>query len=159
MQRFEVMNGGRTVVFDGDKLASSTSRSDDSLRWVEFALYRTAGGQYVFERIGQSVVFHGIGECSVVKRNKLRFDVEDQQLEDWHVPCPECQPFDDDDLIIEKPRPYALVSEDPDAIIDAAHKLDRNKNRYLTNVTRRLIEEAAQADARIERAYRVEFIQ
>ena len=158
MPHFEVRNGGRTLKFDGERIASSSSRLDDSLRWVEFNLYLTAGGRYVFERVGRSRVFHGVGDCSVVRRNKLRFDIEEQELQAWHVPCPECRPYDDDDVIIEKPRYFALDSADPDAVIEAAHKYDKNNARYMTNVTRRLIEDAALVDPRMDEAYRVEYI-
>lgn len=157
MQHFEVLNGGRTTVFDGTRLASSSSRRHDSLRWVEFNLYLTAGGQYVFERVGRSRVYHGL-DCAVVRRNKLKFDPTAPAPEEWHVSCDECRPSPVDDLIVERPRHYALVSEAPDAIIEAAHKYDRDGARYLTNVTRRLIEEAALVDQRMDRAYRVEYI-
>ena len=156
--RYEVRNAGQTLIFDGEKIAGSSSRTPTSVRWVEFNLYRTVGGTYILERIGRSLVFHGI-DCSVVRRNKLRFDPTRQELSDEHLACLECNPYDDDDLIIEQPRYFGMKSDDPEAVIDAAHKADRVTGaRYLTNVTRKLIEEAAANDPRINNAYRVVYV-
>lgn len=155
--QYEVKNGNRTYKFDGTLLAQSTSKRRDAHRWVEFYLYVTASGTYIFERIGQTEVFHHV-DCEVVSRNGLKYDPEDR-LEDYHVPCLECDPDEDyDDIVIEKPRYYALVSEHPGAILDALHKQDPNGARYMTNVAERLIEDACKKDKRLEKAYMVEVI-
>lgn len=157
MKHYEVKNNNRTLKFDGRQLAQSTSERPGSPRWVEFALYVTASGTYVYERIGQSNVFHHI-DCEVLARNDLEFDPEDY-LEEWHVPCDLCYPDPVvDDIIIEKPRYYAMVSDSPDAILETLHKKDENGARYMTKVAERLIEEACQYDKRLEKAYLVEVI-
>lgn len=156
--KYKVRSGLRTYEFDGTLIASSTSQRPDSYRWVDFNLYVTVGGHYVLERIGQSDIFHKNIGCSVVDRNKLKF-LPGDVLEDHHVPCEECIPDEYTDIIIiEKPRFYALVSEQPDAILEALHKRDSNGARYMTKVTERLIEDAAKHDKRLENAYRVEHI-
>lgn len=153
----EVKDGNRTYKFDGRLLSKSTSKRTDADRWVEFALYVTASGIYIVERIGQSNIFHHI-DCEVVERNELKYDPEDF-LEDWHVPCEICYPDEDvDDIVIEKPRYYALVSELPAAVLESLYKKDENGARYMTNVGKRLIEDACKHDKRLEKAYRVEII-
>jgi hypothetical protein len=155
--QYEVKHQDRTYKFDGRLLAKSSSKRPGAHRWVDFGLYITTGGSYVFERIGQSEIFHHI-DCEVVERNDLKFDPEDY-LEDWHVPCEICDPDEEyDDIVVEKPRYYAIVSEYPAAVLDAAHKKDENGARYMTKVASRLIEEACQYDKRLEKAYRVEII-
>jgi hypothetical protein len=155
--QYEVKHNSRTIKFDGRRLSRSTSKRPDSDRWVEFALYVTASGTYVFERIGQSNIFHHI-DCEVVERNDLEYDPQDI-LEDRHVPCDICYPDEEvDDIIIEKPRYFALVSDHPAAVLEALHKKDSNGARYMTKVAERLIEEACEHDKRLEKAYRVEHI-
>ena len=153
---YKVKNGNRIYEFDGTLLASSTSKKQDSYRWVDFNLYITAAGTYILERIGQTDYFHHI-ECEVVARNKLKFSPEDQ-LEDRHVPCEICDPDDFDDIVLEKPRYFALTSDSPAAILEALHKKADDGARYMTYVTQRLIEDAAVHDKRLEKAYRVEYI-
>ena len=56
MREYEVVNGKRRIRFEGELLATSTSWEQGADRWVEFALYRTASGNYVLSRIGRSVL-------------------------------------------------------------------------------------------------------
>ena len=156
MEHYKVKNGNRIYEFDGTLLSSSTSKKPGSYRWVEFNLYITAAGTYILERVGQTDIFHHI-ECEVVGRNKLKFSPEDI-LEDRHVPCEICDPMDDHDIVLEKPRYFALVSEYPAAILEALHKRADDGARYMTYVTQRLIEDAAVHDKRPEKAYKVEYI-
>lgn len=154
---FEVRDGSRVLRFEGDLLAQSSSRLYNQDRWVEFELYRSKAGSYVLSRIGQTRLYHAL-DCSVVQRNGLK-PCDSALLTDQHYACEDCDPEDDlEQVAIEKPRYFALVSDSPDAILDALYKRDRDGTRYLTHVAQRLIEEAALGDARIERAYRVEFI-
>lgn len=151
---YRVKNGPRTIEFDGDKLSSSSSKSDKP-RWVEFNLYLTAGGSYVLERIGHSLIYHDIG-CDVVERSGLKLRPEDQ-VGPEHVPCDLCEPdiHDPNDIIIiEKPRYFGLWSENPDTVLESLY----GTRNYMTKVAERLIEDAAQYDQRLERAYRIEYI-
>lgn len=152
---YRVKNGQRVIEFDGEKLSSSSSQNNSSVRWVEFNLYLTVGGSYVLERIGHSLIFHDIG-CEVVDRSGLKFRPEDQ-LTPEHVPCPKCDPdpTDPNDIIvIEKPRYFGLWSETPDAVLESLY----GTRNYMTKVAERLIENATEYDQRLERAYRVEHI-
>ena len=157
--KYKVRHGQRTFEFDGVLVASSTSKQVNSYRWVDFRLYITVGGSYILERVGQTLIYHDIG-CLVVERNNLKFNPEDR-IEPYHIPCYECAPDPEDPqdvILIEKPRYYGLVSDSPDAILEALHKRDSNGARYMTNVTERLIEDACKYDKRLENAYRVEKI-
>ena len=58
----------------------------------------------------------------------------------------------------EKPRYWAQVSEEPDAVLEALYKYDQGGARYLTKVAERLLEEASIKDKGIEKMYRIELI-
>ncbi len=154
---YEVRDGNRVLRFDGELLSESSSRRPDNDRWVEFQLYRTKSGSYVLGRIGQSLLFHAL-DCPVVERNRLKpSGVE--FLNDEHIGCTQCDPDDyAEEVAIEKPRYFALVSESPEAILEALYKYDQAGARYLTHVAQRLIEDACGLDSRLEKAYRVEYI-
>ena len=153
---YQVKHGPRVFDFDGERIASSTSKTSESIRWVDFNLYVTAAGSYVLERIGQSDVFHKLG-CEVAERNSLKFTPGDE-LEERHVACKECDPDEYNDvLVLEKPRYFGVWSEKPEDIIDALHR-KKEGVKYMTLVTERLIEEASEYDKRLEKAFRIEYI-
>jgi hypothetical protein len=153
----EIKDGSRTLQFEGALLASSTSRRHDSLRWIEFQLYKTKNGSYVLSRIGVSLVYHGAA-CQLVKRYKL-LEALPSILSADSVPCEECYPDDTLPVIFpEKDRTWAQVSDEPEAVLEALYKYDHGGARYLTNVAQRLLEEASEADRGIESVYRVEMI-
>jgi hypothetical protein len=154
----EVRDGSRTLQFDGTLLASSTSRRHDSLRWIEFQLYKTKNGSYVLSRVGVSLVYHGAA-CQLVKRYKL-IEASSNILSADSAPCEECYPDDTLPVIFpEKDRTWAQVSDEPEAVLEALYKYDNGGGaRYLTNVAQRLLEEASERDRGIESVYRVEMI-
>lgn len=154
---FEVKDGNRTLQFNGRLLGESDSKRGDSLRWIEFKLYRTESGSYILSRIGVSVVYHGAA-CPLVKKYALQ-ERPYAELTDRAVTCEECDPDDSVDLIFpEKNRYWAQVSEEPSAVLDALYKYDDGGARYLTNVAQRLLEEAARNDTKVAEIYRVEII-
>lgn len=160
---YEVRDGNRVLRFDGDLLSQSSSRQRGNYRWVEFELYRTKSASYVLGRIGQTRLYHAL-DCAIVQRNRLK-PTGSEFLTEESVPCDECLPADAsgavedlDDIAIEKPRFFALVSDSPEAILEALYKYDPAGARYLTKVAERLIEDACTQDARLEKAYRVEYI-
>ena len=153
---YEVRDGNRVLNFEGTKLASSSSKKPGQHRWIEFELYRTRSGSYILSRVGQTLLFHD-PSCPIASRNKL-ITTGPEALHDEHIACDVCNPFDDDMVAIEQPRYFALVSEQPDAVIDALYKEDASGARYLKRVAQRLIEDASEFDTRLDRAYKVEFI-
>lgn len=156
---FEVKDGSRILQFSGKLLGRSSSRRNDSLRWIEFELYRTENGSYVLSRVGVSVVYHA-ASCHLVKRYGLT-EVATGELNSPRslVPCEICHPSLAAAVVFpEKDRTWAQVSDEPSAVLEALYKYDDSGARYLTHVAQRLMAEAAQVDKAIEEAYRVEII-
>jgi hypothetical protein len=154
---YEVKDGARTLQFVGTLLGKSTSWRRGSTRWIEFDLYRTESGSYILSRVGVSTVFHGAA-CSLVKRYGLS-ESHYSSLRQDAVPCEECCPTEEADLVFpEKHRYWAQVSDEPEAVLDALYKFDDGGARYLTNVAQRLLESAAEKDKGIDSIYRVEVI-
>lgn len=154
---FEVKDGTRILQFNGKLLAASSSWRRGSTRWIEFELYKTENGSYILSRIGISLVFHGAA-CPLVKRYGLN-EVAVDTIEADSMPCEQCEPTTQVDLVFpEKPRYWAQVSEEPDAVLEALYKYDQGGARYLTKVAERLLEEASVKDKGIEKMYRIELI-
>jgi hypothetical protein len=153
-----VRDGSRQLKFDGDKLAESSSRSRGRTRWVEFQLYRTAGGQYVLSRIGVSLYYHK-KSCAVVSRNKIA-GVDVEQLPADLVACENCSPVPsrEDTLYPETPRYWAQVSDSAQGVVESLHKYDESGSRYLTNVARQLLTTAAMIDDGVADAFYTEVI-
>lgn len=161
METIQVKDGSRTLQFNGRLLGKSSSWRRDSLRWIEFELYRTESGSYVLSRVGVSVIYHGAA-CHLVSRYGLdEVSVDDlpqarvQQL----IPCDLCNPsFDAEMIFPEKNRDWAQVSDDPGAVLEALYKYDQSGARYLTNVAKNLLESASKTDKGIESVYKIEMI-
>lgn len=154
---FEVKDGARTLQFNGTLLGKSSSWRKDSTRWIEFELYRTESGSYILSRIGVSLVFHGAA-CQLVRRYGLT-EVEFSELREDALPCEECDPSEEVELVFpEKYRYWAQVSEEAASVLDALYKYDDGGARYLTNVAQRLLEDAAKSDPKIADIYRYEII-
>lgn len=154
---YEVKDGSRILQFSGRLLGESSSQKRDSLRWIEFKLYKTESGSYVLSRVGVSLVFHS-STCALVKRYGLSesspFDLKGEAL-----PCEECEPSYDMPIVFpEKDRTWAQVSEEAEPVLEALYKYDQNGARYLTHVAQRLLEQASDRDEQIDRIYRVEMI-
>ena len=56
------------------------------------------------------------------------------------------------------PRHWASVSESAESVVDNLYKVDYTGNRYLTDVAKRLLEDASSVDASIADAYLTEYI-
>lgn len=157
MNNYEVRNGNRILRFEGRHLANSSSKKPGSSRWIEFDLYKTQAGSYVLSRVGVSHVYHSI-MCPLVSRYGLH-EVDSDELSPEATPCEDCAPDDFEPLVYpELFRYWTLVSEEPEAILDALYKEDHNGARYLTRVAERLLQEAAAQDAEIDLIYRFEYI-
>ncbi len=150
---FSVKDGDRTLQFNGTLLAKSTSERRGAYRWIEFELYKTETESYILSRTGVSLIFHGAA-CQLVSKYKLT-ESSTNTLHQESVPCEECQPDDSLDLVFpEKYRHWALVTNDPDSVVQALYKYDeKNSVYYLTSVAQRLLEKAARVDIEIARVY------
>lgn len=155
---YTVKDGDRTLKFEGTELASSSSKSRGKYRWVEFKLFKTAGGDYVLYRLGATLYYHS-GFCDVVRRNSidpLPAEVISHNLQ----PCERCSPQRDVDTLLypEISRHWAQVSTSADGVVASLKKYDDNGTEYLTGVARRLLEEAAKKDEGISQAFYTEWI-
>lgn len=154
---FQVQDGSRILQFNGKVLGESSSWRKGSTRWIEFSLYKTESGSYVLSRVGVSLVYHGAA-CALVKRYGLS-EASPSTLSKDAIPCEECDPSTDLPLIFpEKDRTWAQVSDDPEAVLEALYKYDQGGARYLTNVAKRLLEEASKLDKKIQDIYKIEMI-
>lgn len=155
---YEIKDGPRTLQFEGTLLGRSTSWRYGSFRWIEFELYKTgSGSKYILSRVGVSLVYH-VASCPLVKRYGL-LEIDTEALIVGSSPCPDCQPTLYAPVVFpERDRPWAMVTEDAEAILEALYKYDDNNSRYLTKVAERLLEQAAQSDSDIDQAYRIEII-
>lgn len=155
-----VKDGNRVIKFSGEKIAHSTSYDRCKARWIEFNLFITDGGNYVLSRIGASRLVHTV-PCSTVERNKIK-EVPANDIEyDNAVICSECQSLERGTSTVvypEVPRYWASVSDCAESVVDHLYKEDYNGNRYMTDVAKRLLEEALKKDPHIADAYLTEYI-
>lgn len=153
-----VKDGVRSLEFNGELIAESSSKSRGKPRWVEFKLYRTESEIYVVSRVGVSNLYH-TESCEVVTRNRLSA-VDELELSPEYTPCRDCRPerISPDGVFPETPRSWAQVCQTPKGVIASLMKEDHNGTEYLTNVARRLLEEASIYDNEIKKAYLVEYI-
>jgi len=155
---YEIDDGARILRFNGTKLAESSSYHSNSVRWIEFTLYRTTGGTYVLHRVGASLIYHS-SVCPLVNKYGLH-EEPGYELEDDAVPCPECKPGPSDPIVYpEEFRHWTLTTADPTAVIEALYRYDEFNARYLTRVAEVLIRKAAEHDSDLDDAYRIEYIQ
>jgi hypothetical protein len=158
---FRVKDGDRTLEFEGEHLAHSSSRKPESDRWVEFDLYRTERGTYILSRVGQSVVYHAI-DCFVVRRHKQSSAPVAVLTED-SVPCTECVPTTSLDNANETVYPeraihWAMSYQDAESVVEALAKYDDGGNRYFTHVSRALLRDASDHDPNLRASYLTERI-
>lgn len=142
-----VRDRNRVLEFDGELLGESSSRNENSLRWVEFQIYRTFGHEYVLSRVGRSSIYHGL-ECELLQSNAIP---PIALPESDAVPCPICRPDDRDrePFRPETPRFFARVYESPDRLVADLYRTGSDNQRYLTRVARTVLEQAARADPRL----------
>lgn len=152
----EVRDGDRNLVFRGQRLAHSSSKTNRSKgRWIEFELYITDNDGYVLSRVGQTRFVHSV-DCQVSDRNRLdRMGLDVVGSLDGLYRCPECtiNERSDAEFCPEVPRYWAMKFYDAEDVVDALHKNDQNGNMYLTNVARDLLKDAAKQDSEIARVY------
>jgi len=154
MTHFVVENGQQRLNFDGELLSFSSSKTMSKSRWIEFTIYCTNSGKFIISRIGKSLVYHTIG-CPVVKRSD---DLRIKSISEDAIPCVQCNPMDEMVFLPEKERTYASVSESAVGLIDGLYQFDDLGNRYLTMVARNVIEDAAQKNKEIAKAYYEEYV-
>ena len=121
----QVRDGNRLLSFDGQLLATISSRTSDRDRWTEMSVYRTSGGSYILEKVGRSIRLHMPG-CGDILKDLPLFQQEHPGDDPdigytWCVKCspPVGEEYDFPSLLVEEDRFWATLSTDPEVIIDA----------------------------------------
>lgn len=156
----EVQDGQRILKFEGEQIGTSSSKRRDSVRWIEFSLYKTEGEQYVLSRIGFSKIYH-LPECEIAERSHLD-ETNRAELVSDDQPCEVCLPHLSDFPFVsfERKKEWARVYSKPEDVIEGLMRIDpKSKNRFMTTVARRLLEDAGQVDDSLFEAVNVEVIQ
>lgn len=156
---FSVKDSQRILKFNGKLLGFSTSKRPDSFRWIEFYLYLTESNKYILSRIGRSNLYHCI-DCSIAEKSKLD-ESPRTEVESTDYPCQECRPDLENVPLVsfEREKHWARVYSTPEEVIDGLLKTDEtSKERYMTAVARRLLEEASAQDDVLFDARNVEVI-
>ena len=157
-QTHQVRDGSRLLTFEGECLASISSRNA-SPRWTELTVYRTAGGFYVLEKIGRSVVTHMPGCPSILGKIPRFQSAHPGDDPDVGYEYHDCVPdeYDFTVLLVEADRYWATISEDPSHIVDALHR-KREGSRHLTRLALDLLDRVALADPGFGTDWRVQHI-
>lgn len=151
-ETFIVLDRLREIEFSGKKLGWSSTEKDESLRWTEIHIYKTNGGNYVIERLGQSLIYHVQGtECSQGHGYKIR----GSNLSPESEPCPRCNPkvpedsgFDAAQQFVHESRmSSAEVVERVDDLHDALSMYDRKRRvTRISHVAAQALQNAAAND-------------
>ena len=162
MTEFVVRDGYRRIGFSGDLLAKASSKRPGVWRWTELALYRTANGVYILQKVGASRVMH-VRDCPEVVDNLPRFQAvypgEDPD-DDEFLFC-DCVPdiYDFPSLLVESDRHWAQINDDdPVRLIKSLmrYKVDKKtgtRTYWFPRASSKLLEQAAELDWGIAAAY------
>lgn len=152
----QVRDGSRLLTFDGELLASISSRDSEAKdRWTDMAVYKTAGGSYILEKVGRSVRLHMPGCPDILKDLPLFQQAhpgEDPEVGySW---CDVCSPpigeeYDFPSLLCEEDRYWATISTEPEVIIDALWR-KREGYRRLPRISVQLLTELSAVDPAFE---------
>lgn len=151
MEVYTVRGQAKPVKFTGTLLASETTETDASLRWLELDLYRIGAGprtgQYVLHRVGQSVVYHRPKTCGYgvsTSGTTIPFDAE---------PCPVCKPPDDCaqavEVWLESPRHKVITCPVPESVEKALLMRRKDGSTFLSTPATSLIAKACANDAKL----------
>jgi hypothetical protein len=168
-ERFNVKDGQRNLTFMGWQVAAADSQSGQDVRWTELTLYKTLTGKYVLEKVGRSDVFHSNScerKSKGVKFDSLEEAAEDNTedpLEELFVPCnqdrgngPHCNPsYDASPVWVERDISAATVLETAEQVVESLFRRESNNTRFLSRVSRALLEDAAKNDPDIKRVISV----
>lgn len=143
------------VEFSGKRLGSASTEKDDSVRWTEIHLYLTDGGNYVIERLGQSLVYH-LTKTECDKGTGML--VKGKHIHQESEPCDRCRPltpedegFDPEQVFThEKMLSSVEVVEQPEDLQNALSMYDRKRRvMRISHVASQALHEAAGNDPRL----------
>lgn len=158
-ERFEILDGKRRITFEGWQIGDASSRTENSERWIDMALYVTATGTYILSKVGCSDVFH-VGSCRRPSKGQRRENLSEALTEDdagydpadIFVPCRECRPeFDATPVWVETDMPSVQSFRSVVDLFDALHQKKGGNVRSLSRVSRALLDEAKEVDPEVAR--------
>lgn len=149
----QVRDGSRLLSFDGELLATASSRTPDRDRWTEMRIYRTSGGSYILEKVGRSIRLHMPGCGDILPGKDLPLFQSEHPGDDPEVGyswCERCSPpigeeYDFPSLLVEEDRFWATISTDPEVIIDALWR-KREGYRRLPRISTQLLTDLCLVD-------------
>jgi len=154
MEVYTVKGASKPVRFQGTLLASESTETDMSLRWLELELYVIGSGQrtgqYVLHRVGQSVVFHRPNTCgygTATTADRVPFDAE---------PCPICTPEYDCtpdptyEVWLESPRHKVTICPTPVHVEKALLMRRKDSSTFLSTPATNLIAKACANDTALQ---------
>jgi hypothetical protein len=160
-KRFQLRDGLQPITFAGQQLAFASSQVDDNPmpRWTELAIYKTISGKYVLEKVGRSDVFHA-EFCPRPGKGAMRYpsimealaDVDpkagESDLANFFVPCDSCKPSYDSEegVVVEQDMHSVDAYESPEKLIEALYYRKNGAVRSLSNLSRNILDMAAQKD-------------
>lgn len=150
--RISVRDGARVLRFDGDLIASLSSKRPGAPRWSQISLYRLRSSGYVVEKVGYSAVTHDPGCLKVRSDMPAWADAHPEEREIGRVPCLECQPDMsemDAQLRLERTRHRAFVVPDAIGLVDL---LTGDRDVVPALITR-VLDAAAACDERVEQVW------
>ncbi len=151
-----VRDGLRLLTFDGHLLASVSSReSIEKDRWTTMAVFRTAGGSYILEKVGRSMRLHMPG-CSDILKDLPLFEQAHpgEDPEEGYSWCTICSPaigeeYNITELLCEEDRYWATLSTDPKVIIEALYRKREGYTR-LPRISVQLLTDLCLVDSAFE---------
>lgn len=154
LQQYETRDGVQRLRFEGVELAHSSSQHPGKPRWIEFTLYKTKNNQYVVYRVGRSFVYH-TRNCPLVVKNRLS-QHDEQYLPSQYKPCQDCKPnpvIEPEGYYPEKPRYYTQASGTVEGVLEIISQRDTHNIKYLTNVAKDLMTQAAEVDEEVRQVF------
>ncbi len=156
---YQVRDGARLLVFEGELLGSISSRRADP-RWTEMNLYRTTMGEYILEKVGRSVMTH-IAGCGEIIGNIPRFQSEHPGDDpDFGYVYHHCVPeeYDFTKLLVENDRYWATRVKTPEEIVEALYRRKRGM-QHMPRIGLELLEQVSERDPSFGDSWRVEIVQ
>lgn len=149
-RKYRVNDQYQVLEFEGTLIGEATTETDQSPRWTEIRIYKTAGGNYIVERVGVSLVYHDPeADCASGLSRGVRDLLENDTRE--LEPCERCNPLDLEDM-----RPESRVKVETnrnsasavsaDKLVEALTLSRPNGSKYVSNVAQTALSRALEHD-------------
>lgn len=158
-KRYALKNEDRILEFDGELIASSTSKRANSLRWLEINIYATESGGFVYETIGRSTVWRPSNEANpnatLVTPDFIVENADSLQCDPKH-PDLALSDMAGKYIVVETDRHRATFSPTAEGLVESAKVSDPDGILFISNTAKNALREAADRHKTIHAAYVVE---